>query len=255
MIELLQVDGPDSSLGLRSITLWYWGTTICGLREKTLLRLLAACLVTSAKQPVTAVVCIHSRHFICRLRLGQEHLALHQHSFLLHLLLQSLIIFKLMVTWEEVCTESAFTLLTHKIWSCRYLLSLYPLIWRCYSRSLLIFHGWCRLLTVAKVVGSAQIKRTLLWCMLLSVMSHLIDVERPLARWPIGAYLCLSITLHLRLRLAIYFLLSVFYFLTFKHFDIFWDYIVWRPWPRTTLIILKSHRATMSILLHSILKL
>ena len=162
-----------------------------------MLRLLAACLVTSTKKPVTAIICIHSRHFICRLRLGQEYLALHQHSFLLHLLLQSLIVFKLMVATEEVCTHSTFTLLTHEIWSCRYALCLYSLIWRCYTCSLLIFHSWSCVFTVAEVIRTCKIKGTLLWCMLLSVMRHLIDIERLLACWPIRANLCLPITLHL----------------------------------------------------------
>ncbi len=58
---------------------------------------------------------VHSGHFICRLGLGQEHLPLHQHPFLLHLLLKSLIIFELMVAGEEVCIEGALTLLTHEV--------------------------------------------------------------------------------------------------------------------------------------------
>ena len=86
-------------------------------------------------------------------------------------------------------------------------------------------------------------------------MVHLVDIERLLARRPIGAYLCLPITLHLRLRLTIYFFLSVFYFLTLEHFDIFWDYIIGGSWLLTALIILESHRATITFLLHSILKL
>ena len=160
-----------------------------------------------------------------------------------------------MVAREEVCIESALSLIIHKIWSWGYVVLLYPLIWWWYTRSLLIFHRWSHLFTVAKVIGLVQIWCSFLWRMLFCVMVHLVDVEWLLAWRPVGAYLCLFITLHLWLWLAIYFFFSVFYFLTLKHFDIFWDYIIGGSWLRTALIILESHLATITFLLHSILKL